>query len=183
MKYAWDFPSVKDKKIVISIGGKTRPVDIKEIGHQIPFRYHKSRRNPGIMAMDVVARGTMQILRLSDYDQSASMFKLKSSAGSSRGSTIVDESIRETFEEVEIDHVINYTFKINLHGIGISVINQRLQVRVLSTHAFFVLCFLLIMYLTLSQEMAYVSLKDLEVKLTDSSIYQSLRVSIQWLQV
>jgi vacuolar protein sorting-associated protein 13A/C len=33
------------------------------------------------------------------------------------------------------------------------------------------------------QEMAYVSLKDLEIKLTDSSIYQSLRVSIQWLQV
>jgi vacuolar protein sorting-associated protein 13A/C len=129
MKYAWDFPSVKDKKVVISISGKTRPVDIKEIGHQVPFRYHKSRRSPGIMAIDVLARGTMQVLRLSDYDQSASMFKLKSSASSSRGSTIVDESIRETFEEVEIDHVINYTFKVNLHGIGVSVINQRLQVR------------------------------------------------------
>lgn len=140
MKYAWDFPSVKDKKIVISIAGKTRPVDIKEIGHQVPFRYHKSRRNPGIMAMDVVARGTMQILRLSDYDQSASMFKLKSSTASSRDSTIVDDSIRETFEEVEIDHVINYTFKINLHGIGISVINQRLQVRV-----FIDICFIFMM--------------------------------------
>lgn len=128
MKYFWDLPSVKDKKVVISVGDKTRPVDIKEIGHQVPFRYRKSRRNPGIMSIDVVARGPMQVLRLSDYDPSSSMFKLKSSASSSMGSTVVDESIRDTFEEVDIEHVINYTVQIKLHGIGISVINQRLQV-------------------------------------------------------
>ncbi|KAI9289370.1 hypothetical protein BC943DRAFT_349025 [Umbelopsis sp. AD052] len=159
MKYSWDFPSMKDKKVVLAIGERTRAVDIKEIGHQVPFRYRKSRRDPGIISIDVVARGPMQILRLSDYDQSSSMFKLKSSAASAMGSTIVDESVRETFEEVDVEHVINYTISVNLHGIGISIINQRLQ------------------------EMAYVSMKDLQVKVTDSSIYQSLRVSIQWLQI
>jgi vacuolar protein sorting-associated protein 13A/C len=128
MKYSWDFPSMKDKKVVLAVGERTRAVDIKEIGHQVPFRYRKSRRNPGILSIDVVARGPMQILRLSDYDQSSSMFKLKSSAASAMGSTIVDESVRETFEEVDVEHVINYTISVNLHGIGVSIINQRLQV-------------------------------------------------------
>lgn len=128
MKYSWDLPSVKEKLMVISVGERTRPVDIKEIGHQVPFRYRKSRRNPGIMSIDVVARGPMQVLRLSDYDQSSSMFKLKSSAASSKGSTVVAESLRDTFEEVEVEHVINYTVQVKFHGIGISIINQRLQV-------------------------------------------------------
>jgi vacuolar protein sorting-associated protein 13A/C len=128
LKYSWDFPSMKDKKIVLAVGDKTRAVDIKEIGHQVPFRYRKSRRNPGIISINVVARGPIQILHLSDYDQSASLFKLKSSASSSMGSTIVDESIRDTFEEVDVEHVINSIISVNLQGIGISIINQRLQV-------------------------------------------------------
>lgn len=37
-------------------------------------------------------------------------------------------SIPVQFETVDIEYVVNYTFALRLHGIGVSVINKRNQV-------------------------------------------------------
>lgn len=36
--------------------------------------------------------------------------------------------MRDHFETVDIELVVNYTFKLQLYGIGISVVNSRSQV-------------------------------------------------------
>jgi vacuolar protein sorting-associated protein 13A/C len=42
MSYAWDYPAARDKKILLSIGGARRTVDIMEIGNLIPFKFNVS---------------------------------------------------------------------------------------------------------------------------------------------
>lgn len=39
MKYSWDMPAAKNRRLVLDIGGKTRIIDLHAIGTQIPFRY------------------------------------------------------------------------------------------------------------------------------------------------
>lgn len=40
MDYAWDYPAVREKKILLMINGWRRPVDILEIGNLMPFRFN-----------------------------------------------------------------------------------------------------------------------------------------------
>ena len=37
--YAWDFPAASEKRLVLSINGSRRAVDIMEIGDLMPFRF------------------------------------------------------------------------------------------------------------------------------------------------
>jgi vacuolar protein sorting-associated protein 13A/C len=40
MEYAWDFPAVRDKKLILGINGSDRIVDIMEIGNLVPFKFY-----------------------------------------------------------------------------------------------------------------------------------------------
>ena len=40
MPYAWDFPAARDKKILLTINGSRRVVDIMEIGDLVPFKFN-----------------------------------------------------------------------------------------------------------------------------------------------
>lgn len=37
--YAWDYPSARDKRLLLNINGKDRAVDIMEIGNLLPFKF------------------------------------------------------------------------------------------------------------------------------------------------
>jgi len=37
--YAWDYPAAREKKILLTIDGWRRPVDISEIGNLVPFKF------------------------------------------------------------------------------------------------------------------------------------------------
>ena len=36
--YAWDYPAARDKRIVLTVNGSRREVDIMEIGDLVPFK-------------------------------------------------------------------------------------------------------------------------------------------------
>lgn len=40
LPYAWDFPAARDKKIVLSINGFRRVIDVMEIGDLVPFKFN-----------------------------------------------------------------------------------------------------------------------------------------------
>lgn len=40
MAYAWDYPAARDKKILLSIRGAQRRVDVMEIGDLMPFNFN-----------------------------------------------------------------------------------------------------------------------------------------------
>lgn len=41
--YAWDFPAAKEKKLLLTINGSRRAVDILEIGDLVPFKFQVGR--------------------------------------------------------------------------------------------------------------------------------------------
>lgn len=38
LDYAWDSPAARDKRLVLTVNGSRREVDIMEIGDLVPFR-------------------------------------------------------------------------------------------------------------------------------------------------
>ncbi|ORX52050.1 hypothetical protein DM01DRAFT_1408497 [Hesseltinella vesiculosa] len=159
MDYSWDLPASKAKRLILQVGKKQRAIDFLAIGTQMPFRYRKHQS----LSIDVAAHKTALELRLTDYKAETSLFRPTSSMGDGTESTTVsssrDSTLDDHFETVTINLVDNYTIRLNLQGIGLSIINQR------------------------SQEVLYASIKGVDIKFTDSNLYQSVRVSIQWLQI
>jgi len=37
--YAWDYPATRDKRLLLTINGANRAVDIMEIGDLVPFKF------------------------------------------------------------------------------------------------------------------------------------------------
>ncbi|KAI8884432.1 hypothetical protein K501DRAFT_332624 [Backusella circina FSU 941] len=160
--YSWDIPVAKEKRIQLRVGERRRSINFQAIGSKVPFRYNKRRDDQGnenTLSLDIAAVGPALVLRITDYNRNKSLFQPKSSASSTLASTSIEGSMREAFEAVNIQHVINFVFNLNLAGVGVSIINKQVQ------------------------ELAFITVKGLDFKYTDSNLYQSIRLSIQWLQI
>ncbi|KAI8978652.1 hypothetical protein BDB01DRAFT_799548 [Pilobolus umbonatus] len=160
IKYSWDFPLAKDKKLELYAGNRRRMINFEAIGVQVPFHYYKSRessRENNSLAIDIIARDAVVVLRLTDYDKSHSLYRLRSLSGSSAASVARDDSLKETFETIDVEVVLNYSFELRLAGLGISLVDK--------------------------EEIAYATIKDLDLKYSDSNIYQSYRLRVGWLQI
>jgi len=155
MRYSWDMPAVKDKQLILSVHGRERRINVQEIGDQYPFRHRTRDGGWDIMSIDIIVQGSTQVLRLSTYNQSQSIYRPQPSSSSAS----VASSAREGFETVDIQHIVNFTFSIKLTGIGISFVNKHMQ------------------------EIAYATARDLDIKITDSNMYTSLRTTVKWLQI
>ncbi|CAI2166885.1 9593_t:CDS:10 [Funneliformis geosporum] len=153
--YSWDFPAQKEKRLVLNLNNTERMVNIQEIGSLIPFKYPVEGGH-NILAMEVAADGPTQVLLLTNYNQSESIFRPRAPSISSVSK---DDTSKDAFEVIDVDSVTTLTFQIRLEGIGISVINKRMQ------------------------ELAYASMRGLEFKYNDSTLYQSVNFLIKWLQI
>ncbi|RCH95152.1 hypothetical protein CU098_002571, partial [Rhizopus stolonifer] len=161
-KYSWDIPIAKEKRLELLVGNRHRSINFQAIGAQVPFRYMKQRDGPvgsNTLSIDIIADDSALVLLLTDFDLSRSLYRPKSSGTSTLASTSREGSVRDSFETINIQHIINYVFEFNLAGFGISVINRH------------------------AQELAYATMKGLDFKYTDSNMYQSIRLSLQWLQI
>lgn len=96
---------------------------------------------------------------LSDWNEDLSVYKLQRRNTPSLSRTESFSSSREGFEEVDVDVVTNFAFHINLEGVGISVINRRLQ------------------------ELAYASFRGLALSYIDSTTAQSIKLECKWIQI
>ncbi|SAL98237.1 hypothetical protein [Absidia glauca] len=162
MKYSWDMPAAKDRRLVLDIGGKTRTIDLHAIGTQIPFRYKKHHPDSpgGSVSIDISSHNSSLVLLLTDFKEENSLFRSKSTGESTTSSSSSSvTSAPDHFEPVDIEVVDNYSFGLQLRGVGISVVNSS------------------------SQEIIYASIKNMNFKYTDSNLYQSIRTSIDWIQI
>lgn len=110
--------------------------------------------------MDVRADGQAQILSISNYREEDSLYKLKrQDTGSlSRRSSIATTQGLE-FEAVEETVPLSLIFKLEMKGLGVSLMSKKLV------------------------EVVYLSLRDLNIEYTNSSLLQSVTVSCGMLQV
>lgn len=155
MPYAWDYPAAKHKELIIAANNKERHIRLEEIGNLIPMKILPSpgSREVKIIDLNVVADGPMQTLILSNYKISKSIYKQKSQGTSS--TSVAGNG----FEVKELNTDIKFRVQIGLAGFGISLINSQLK------------------------ELAYVTFRDMSIKYSESSLYQSLSASIKWVQI
>ncbi|KAH9944371.1 vacuolar protein sorting-associated protein 13 [Epithele typhae] len=103
--YVWDQPAARDKRIVLAYKGSRRELDIMEIGDLIPFRF-AGDEGSRIVSLDLVQpkrRNTGQIMR-------------QDSVASSQ----------EAFEAVQEIAAPTISVVLDLHGLGVSLVNKRM---------------------------------------------------------
>ncbi|CAO1616705.1 unnamed protein product [Parajaminaea phylloscopi] len=159
MKFAWDYPSHKHKLIKLLANGRERNVNPLEIGSQLPFRFPSADgRGNRVISIDVRADGPTQTIVLSNYSEALSNFKIKRQ--NSRTDTMSSRSSTEVgFESVDVDTDILSSFAVTLSGVGISLMDRRVQ------------------------EIAYLSFSDLELRYNESQATRSYGLTIKWMQI
>ncbi|KAL2157330.1 hypothetical protein VTH06DRAFT_6268 [Thermothelomyces fergusii] len=151
MPYAWDFPAAKVKEVCISAYNQERHVKLAEIGNLMPMKLVSAHGETKIIDINVTADGPTQILILSNFKQSRSLYRQRSNAGSSSG--------REGFEAKALDTNTTFSAQLRLSGIGISLINAQLK------------------------ELAYLTFRDVQLRYSDSPMYQTVSLAVKWIQV
>ncbi|KAK5739690.1 Vacuolar protein sorting-associated protein 13 [Elasticomyces elasticus] len=154
MPYAWDYPSTKNKNLVLNANGKERHVKLAEIGNLIPMRIPAApgQQRQKVIDLNVVAEGPTQTLAMSNFKQSKSLYKQKSATASSsttQGFEVKDQDIHETMAA---------TLRFEA-GIGISLVNAQLR------------------------ELIYVTWRDIKLEYKESPLYQTVTLTVRWIQI
>ena len=156
MPYAWDYPAAKSKELVLTSRGKDRYVKLAEIGNLIPMKLPPVQRGgpQKVIDLNIVADGPTQVLVLSNFKPSKSLYRQKTSA-----SATSQASLTSGFEVKQIDSDVTFKAQLRLAGFGISLVNAQLK------------------------ELLYATFRDIELKYGDSKLYQTLNTTIKWIQV
>ena len=153
MPYSWDYPASKNKEIVLVCNGRERRVKLAEIGPQIPFRVPAEQGSSHNKVIEVNVIAQGPKQNLTLSDYKPSKSMYKQKAGTASG------RVDTGFEAKDIDAVVTFKAQIRLAGIGVSLINKHMK------------------------ELLYLTLREMELKYTESSVYQTLRAQIKWIQI
>lgn len=155
MKYAWDYPADADKYIRLQINGTERVVNMFEIGSLLPFKFGARGSQPGgVVSLDIRADNEAQVLVISDYSESKSKFKMAQKKLPSSSAMVSDD-----FEAVDVDTSILFAFKVELAGLGVSLISSKVR------------------------EIAYITFRGLELSYTESQVTTAVNVICKWIQI
>ncbi|KAL3231388.1 Intermembrane lipid transfer protein VPS13 [Nakaseomyces bracarensis] len=158
MPYSWDYPSAKQKKIIITSRNRKREIDMAGIGNLKPMRLPGREENEkaGLVDLNVVADGPTQALLITNYNPEVSLYKIRSkknlSSASLNGSG--DAFVSEEDEENMQTRVV-----LSFAGIGISLINAQMK------------------------EIMYFNLQGIELRYNESDLYKTFSWKIKWFQV
>ncbi|KAI9141282.1 hypothetical protein BKA69DRAFT_1124929 [Paraphysoderma sedebokerense] len=161
VQYTWDNPSLREKSIVLQVGGYQREINLKDVGSLPPWEFiPPDSRHIQTAAVDIHADGSTLILQLSGYVPSRSIFRqTQRRNSSSSASTSSRLSAQDRFEVVDVNSTLNFAFHLKLEGVGVSVINSRVQ------------------------ELMYITLRNLEFTYRDTSLYQTFGFLVKWIQI
>ncbi len=166
MPYAWDFPAAKTREVVINAFGKERHVKLAEIGNQLPMKFVAVTGQAKIIDINVIADGPTQTMILTNYHSSQSLYRQRSqvspgglSQTSTSGGSGDGERSRTSFEAKEQETGVTFRAQLRLAGIGVSLINTHLK------------------------ELAYITLRDVQLRYTDSVQYHTVILTVKWIQV
>ncbi|KAL7343935.1 hypothetical protein BJY59DRAFT_711306 [Rhodotorula toruloides] len=159
LPYAWDRPADDIRQFRISCGGRERAVNPLEIGALIPFRFNHEGHT-AVISIDVRAEGSTQAVTFSNYVEEDSVFKLqrRNTETISRAESITS-SRDAVFEAVDVDVVTTFSLSVSLEGIGISIVNRKMQ------------------------ELIYASFRGVTAKYADSTTNVAYDVGIKWIQI
>lgn len=173
MPYAWDYPAAAQHSIVLCPWtDKTRRVRhlrLDEIGSLEPFRVLPNPNRPDTeqtaVDLNIVADGPQRKLIIRDYNQETSLYRPKASSDARQRLLRKDSSSSNTsgseFETVTSSKDLRTTFGaiLRFEGVGLSLINSR------------------------HQELAYLSLRNIEARYSDSPAEIHYDLICKWIQI
>ena len=153
MPYAWDHPAAKRKEIILSANKKEKAVKLAEIGNPPPMRLPPSPDNPRPAVIDFNIIADGPTQTLVLSNFKQSKSMYRAKTGSMAASTT------SGFEVKEVDTGVTLVAQLRVAGLGISLVNRQLK------------------------ELVYVTLRDIELKYTESPLYQTVKSTIKWIQI
>jgi vacuolar protein sorting-associated protein 13A/C len=154
MPYAWDFPAAKNKELIINANGKERHVRLAEIGNLIPMKVPSAQGSTQQKIIDINVAADGPTQSLI-----LSNFKQSKSLYKQKSQTSSQTSVATGFEVKDIDTDVTFKAQLRFAGIGISLINKQLK------------------------ELAYVTFRDIELKYSESALYQTVGLTVKWIQI
>ncbi|KAI9821462.1 MAG: hypothetical protein M1832_003308 [Thelocarpon impressellum] len=154
MPYAWDYPAAKAKELIITANGKERHVKLAEIGNLIPMKLPVSPKSREMRIVDLNVAADGPTQTLI-----LSNYKQSKSLYKQKAAASSQASIATGFEVKEMDTNVTFKAQLRLAGIGISLITRQLK------------------------ELAYITFRDIELKYSDSPLYQTLNSTVKWIQI
>lgn len=123
---------------------------------QVPWKIPNASGG-AVLDINVIADGPTQTLVLTNYRASTSLYKPKEGTSTPRAS--IDSPSRESFVVQDEDSGTTFSARLTLAGIGISLINKA------------------------PKELAYITFRDLDLTYNESSLYQTVKVLVKWIQI
>lgn len=180
MPFSWDFPSAKDKKLMIQCGTVFRTIDLQMIGSLRPLVVStmvNGAEERTFIELNILADGPTLALVLTKYNPDVSIYKINSyekwptqnintesndvssfNTSSNELSSTNSQSLFKVPDSQKID-VATLRVLFNVNGVGISIVNKRLK------------------------EISYTKIKGIEVRYNNSKIYSSISWKVKWLQI
>lgn len=154
MPYAWDYPAAKNKELTITANGKEKRVKLAEIGNQVPLKLPPTEGSRQPKIVDLSIAAEGPTQTLILSNYTQSKSLYKQkSAEASQG------SIATGFEVKDVESEVTFKAQLRLAGIGISLINKNMK------------------------ELLYATFREIELKYSDSLLYQTLNSTIKWIQI
>lgn len=114
------------------------------------------------MSIDVLAEGHTQVVKITNYDESHSMFKLhrrETSMSMTRSNSQTSSNQEIEFEAKDQKTPVTFSLNLSLEGIGISLINRNMV------------------------ELLYATFRGIRLTYSDSATSQSVHFVIKWIQI
>lgn len=154
MPYAWDYPAAKTKELTITANGKEKRVKLAEIGNQVPLKLPPPEGSRQPKIVDLSIAAEGPTQTLILSNYTQSKSLYKQkSAEASQG------SIATGFEVKDVESEVTFKAQLRLAGVGISLINKNMK------------------------ELLYATFREIELKYSDSLLYQTLNSTIKWIQI
>jgi len=153
MPYAWDYPATKNKNLILNANGKERHVKLAEIGNLIPMRIPGGPQQQRQKIIDLNVVAQGPTQTLVISNYKPQTSLYKQKSSSASASTTTGFEVKEQDDDVTMRATIRFA------GIGLSLVNRQLR------------------------ELVYATWRDIELKYTDSPLYQTVALTIKWIQI
>src|SRR5436190_17100142 len=154
MPYAWDYPASKNKSLILECHGRKRRIRLAEIGALVPMKIPTTQDSAQPKVIDIRIAADGPTQTLV-----LSNFKPSKSMYRQEKSQSSQTSLSAGFKLKEINSNVTFKAQLRLGGIGISLINQKLK------------------------ELVYLTFREVELKFSESKLYQTLDITIKWIQI
>jgi vacuolar protein sorting-associated protein 13A/C len=152
--YAWDFPAGIVRELVIKIEDQDRRVQFAEIGTLEPMKLGENGEE--VLDFSVVADGPTQTLMITDIEGPLSAYQLAAASElTTSEASSTSPKKNKKFDEGEVSMIV----RVNLEGMGISLINKHMQ------------------------ELCYTTFRGVALQYRVSEIYETFTMKLKWLQI